>query len=307
MTDRVSRPFAYSERLRIGGADALLAFARFLVASEFMLYGTRKYLNPMYIYTLIGEHGLPGELVYIVQPWQVIFGTLLFIGFQTRLAALALFGFCIIAPSIFWLNSLENLTRDYATAGGLLLFFACGPGALSVDSSYGRGRDLVVRIFASIMENATLMGWILLFGRVLLALPFVADAAKKLVQTEQEQAFFATHGLPGAAVYLVVAIEIVFGGMLLAGYRLKMAAVALIVWSAIQGFILHSPAKELSVPSADLLSVFIALFTSSGGVLSSFFKDLAVIGGLIAAIIYNPALTFHGDRELGGKTFEESC
>jgi hypothetical protein len=60
---------------------------------------------------------------------------------------------------------------------------------------------------------------------------------------------------------------------------------------------LHSPAKELGLPAADLQSVFVALFTSSGGVLSSFCKDLAVIGGLIAAIIHEPALTPRGDRE----------
>jgi uncharacterized membrane protein YphA (DoxX/SURF4 family) len=97
----------------------------------------------------------------------------------------------------------------------------------------------------------------------------------------------------------VIAVEIVFGGMLLVGYRVSVAAVALIVWSAIQGFILHSPAKELGLPAADLLSAFVALFTSSGGVLSSFCKDLAVIGALIAAIIYNPALTVRGAPELG--------
>jgi putative oxidoreductase len=177
-TDHASKPFSYSERLRFRGIDALLAFARFLIAFEFMLYGSRKFLHPINIYTRIAEHGLPGELVYLVQPWQVIFGTLLFIDFQTRLAALALFGFCIVAPSIFWLNSLENMTRDYAAAGGLLLFFVYGPGALSVEASFGRGRDLVVSALSSVMENAALLGWILLSGRVLLALPFLADAAK---------------------------------------------------------------------------------------------------------------------------------
>ena len=193
-TDQASKPFAYPERLLNGGIDALLALARFLIAFEFILYGSRKFLHPMNIYTRIAEHGLPGELVYLVQPWQVIFGTLLFIGFQTRLAAFALFGFCIIAPSIFWLDSLENLTRDYATAGGLLLFFVYGPGALSAEASLGRGRDVVVTTFASVMRNPVLMGRILLFARVLLALPFLADAAKGLVHMGEQQAFFSAHG-----------------------------------------------------------------------------------------------------------------
>src|SRR4051812_41337551 len=98
--------------------DFALVVARFCLASEFMTYGVRKFLHPENIYSLIAAHGLPGELVYLVIPWQITFGWLCFLGFQTRLASGALFGFCIIAPSIFWLDSLENLTRDYATAGG---------------------------------------------------------------------------------------------------------------------------------------------------------------------------------------------
>jgi hypothetical protein len=165
------------------------------------------------------------------------------------------------------------LTRDYATAFGLLLFFLAGPGALSVDACFGRGRDIVTRTFASIMETPALMGRILLFGRMLLALPFLADAAKGLIHVEQEQALFAAHGLPRMAVYPVIAIgrlrRHAAGGL--------SAECCRSVWSAVQGFILHSPASRegTGLPTADLLSVFVA----SGGVLSSFCKDLAVIGG----------------------------
>jgi hypothetical protein len=77
-TDQASKPFIYSERLQIRGVGALLALARFLIAFEFMLYGSRKFLHPMNIYTRIAEHGLPGEFVYIVQPWQVIWRFLRF-------------------------------------------------------------------------------------------------------------------------------------------------------------------------------------------------------------------------------------
>jgi hypothetical protein len=60
--NHASKQFAYSERLRFLAIDVLLAFARFLIAFEFMLYGARKFLHPINIYTRIAEQGLPGSL-----------------------------------------------------------------------------------------------------------------------------------------------------------------------------------------------------------------------------------------------------
>ena len=125
----------------VGIVGIVLALARFLIASEFITYGIRKLLHPENIYELIEAHHLPGEFVYLVIPWQIGFGLATLLGFQTRLAAIALFGFCVIAPSIFWLNNLENLTRDYATAGGFMFLFVFGPGPISLDRKVRLGRS----------------------------------------------------------------------------------------------------------------------------------------------------------------------
>src|ERR1700733_2801177 len=106
MTDTAVQKGALFPTVRVGTKDAALVAARFLLANEFMLYGTRKFLNPPIIYQWIEGFHLPGNLVYLVIPWQIFFGWMTFLALQARLASAALFGFCIIAPSIFWLASL---------------------------------------------------------------------------------------------------------------------------------------------------------------------------------------------------------
>src|SRR5215467_6977304 len=89
--------------------------------AAYLLFGARKFANPSIIYKLIEAHHLPGALVYPTIVLQLAGGLLVLLGLQTRLAAAALGWFCIVAPSIFWLESLEHLSRDYAAAGGFML------------------------------------------------------------------------------------------------------------------------------------------------------------------------------------------
>jgi hypothetical protein len=124
------------------------------------------------------------------------------VGFQARLAAIALFGFCVIAPSTFWLDNHENLSRDYATAGGFLFLIAFGPGPISLDAKFGRnGRDLMSNTFAQIWDNQLLMERLPLCGRVLTATPFLADAVKTIIYADQGQAFFQIGGIPPSFHY----------------------------------------------------------------------------------------------------------
>src|SRR5262249_29426998 len=192
----------------------MLVLARFLLAAEFLTYGVRKFLHPENIYRLIEAHHLPGDLVYLVIPWQVGFGLAIFLGLQTRLAAMALFGFCVIAPSIFWLDNPENLTRDYATAGGFLFLILFGPGPISLDSTFGRnGRVFLSNRFAQVWDNRLLMERLMLFGRVLIATPFLADAVKKIIHVEQGQALLQAGGIPPSFISGWIIVECAAGLM----------------------------------------------------------------------------------------------
>ena len=115
----------YSGRLTAASPSIDLAalgllLGRICFAADFLLFGARKFSDPSIIYKLIVAHHLPGELVYPAMFLQLVGGTCILLGLQTRFWSAAFAGFCIVAPSIFWLDNLENLTRDYAAAGGFL-------------------------------------------------------------------------------------------------------------------------------------------------------------------------------------------
>jgi putative oxidoreductase len=297
MTDHPLRAPAGLAFHHVGIMGPALVLARFLLAAEFLTYGVRKSLHPENIYRLIEAHQLPGELVYLVIPWQVGFGLAIFLGFQTRLAAMALFGFCVIAPSIFWLDNLENLTRDYATAGGFLFLIVRGPGPISLDWKLGRnGRDLVSNRFARIWHNRLLMERLTLFGRVLIALPFLADAVRRIMYTDQGQAFLQIGGFPPSFVYGLIIVEGVGGLMLLVGYRTELTAAILLVLSLMLAFILHNPAGFLGLYTENFSTIVYNLFQRNGGPLSSFYKDVAVTGALMMLVVYGPG-QFSWDRK----------
>ncbi len=288
MTDHAQRVPAIAST-RVDAMDLALLLARFCLASEFMTYGVRKFLHPENIYSLIAAHGLPGELVYLVIPWQVGFGWLCFLGFQTRLAAVALFGFCIIAPSIFWLDNLENITRDYGTAGGFIFLFVFGPGALSLDAKFGRnGRDVVSNMFASLWNNDWLIDRLLVFGRVLMALPFLADAVKKVLYLDAQQALLTSVGLPASLIYVLIVGQFVFGLMLLVGYRTTLAASMLLAWSLVLGFKIHGIGTFLGIYTEGYSTILYNWFQKNGGTLSSFYKDIEVVGALLMVIVFGP-------------------
>ena len=70
-------------------AVALLV-GRICFASDFLLFGSRKFANPSIIYNLIEARHLLGELVYPTIVLQLGCGLLVLLGYQTRLAAVIL-------------------------------------------------------------------------------------------------------------------------------------------------------------------------------------------------------------------------
>lgn len=90
--------------------------------------GTQAYMTSV---------GLPGELLPFVIALEIGGGLSLLLGFQTRLVAFLLAGFCIISGMIFHSGADQMqqimLMKNLAMAGGLLAFTVFGAGRLSLD------------------------------------------------------------------------------------------------------------------------------------------------------------------------------
>jgi uncharacterized membrane protein YphA (DoxX/SURF4 family) len=106
----------------------VLLFGRICFAADFMLFGARKFANAFDHLQAARDASFARRAGLSDDGAAVRLRSLVLLGLQTRLARRALGWFCIVAPSIFWLDSLEHLSRDYAAAGGFMLLVLFGPG-----------------------------------------------------------------------------------------------------------------------------------------------------------------------------------
>jgi putative oxidoreductase len=274
----------YSGRLTaappsVDSAALGLLLGRICFAADFLLFGARKFSDPSIIASLIVAHHLPGELVYPAMILQLVGGTCILLGLQTRFWSAAFVSFCIVAPSIFWLDNLENLTRDYAAAGGFLFLLLFGPGRLSLDATLRRTLDPLVRYNPTTTGNVLLIERMMLIGRSLIALPFLADVVKKFVHFGPERALLESKGIPGETIVAVMLIELAFGLAIVVGWRTRVAAAVLIVLAIFNGFILHFPDYVFNVFNDRFHQLMLANFKNRGA--ATFFKDITTIGALM--------------------------
>jgi putative oxidoreductase len=120
--------------------DAAALVGRLLLAALFLLEGWSKLRGYGPAAAYMERFSVPGLLLPAVILMEVGGGALLVIGWQTRLAALALAVFCILAALLFHSNladrnQLLHFQKDLAIAGGLLVLFAFGPGRFSIEGS----------------------------------------------------------------------------------------------------------------------------------------------------------------------------
>jgi putative oxidoreductase len=263
-----------------------LLLGRICFAADFLLFGARKFSDPSIISKLCVAHHLPGELVYPAMFLQLVGGTCILLGLQTRFWSAAFACFCIVAPSIFWLDNLENLTRDYAAAGGFLFLLLFGSGRLSLDATLRGTLDPVVRYIPAITGNAVLIERTMLIGRALIALPFLADVVKKLVHFAPERALLESKGIPVDTIAVVMLIEVVFGLAILVGWRTRIAAAVLIALAIFNGFILHFPDYVFAVFNDRFHELMLANFKNRGA--ATFFKDITTIGALMILAVHAP-------------------
>jgi putative oxidoreductase len=83
--------------------------------------------------------GVPGALLPLVIVIEVAAGLAIIVGWQTRLAALALAGFSIMSAVLFHFNFADQIQsimfmKNLSIAGGLLILVAGGAGAWSLDN-----------------------------------------------------------------------------------------------------------------------------------------------------------------------------
>jgi putative oxidoreductase len=129
--------------------NPLALVARVLLAALFVPAGISKIAGFAGTVGYIGSVGLPlpivGAVLAIVA--EAGGGIALLLGFQTRIAALVLAVFTVVAGVFFhafWAAAPEAaqmqqimFMKNIAIAGGLLMLTAFGPGALSLDAKRG--------------------------------------------------------------------------------------------------------------------------------------------------------------------------
>lgn len=105
-------------------------------------------------------------------------------------------------------------------------------------------------------------------GRILVAALFIPAGWNKLVGFEQTAQWIASAGIPFAELCVVIAIvvELIGGIMILVGYKTRMAACVLAVFTAIITPIFH--------PLSDPMQAM------------AFFKNFAIVGGLLYMATY---------------------
>ena len=122
-------------------SDTALLIGRILLGALFLIAAYNKVKGYGGGIGYFGRLGMPAPDV--TYPLTILFelavGILLIIGYQTRLAALAIAAFCIATALIAHTNvadgnQFNHLLKNLAVAGGALALFAAGPGAQSLDA-----------------------------------------------------------------------------------------------------------------------------------------------------------------------------
>ena len=111
---------------------------RIFLSTLFLIEGTNKIFNYEETIQYMENFGVPGYLAIPAIILEILFPLLLIIGYQTKIAALAMTIFTIVVAIIFHTNFDDHIQfitffKDIAIAGGFLIIFVNGAGKYSVD------------------------------------------------------------------------------------------------------------------------------------------------------------------------------
>ena len=132
----------YAVPAQSSATDGLAPAGRILIAAIFVLSGLAKFSDPAGTAAYVASAGLPAPAV---AAWgaallETVGGLALVVGFRTRLVAIALAAFSVVAAVIFHSalgdqNQFIHFFKNLAIAGGLLQVVAFGAGRLSFDKN----------------------------------------------------------------------------------------------------------------------------------------------------------------------------
>jgi putative oxidoreductase len=111
---------------------------RILLAAMFLIAGIGKISGYAGTQGYMESMGVPGALLPLVIALEVLGAIAIIIGYRTRLVALALAGFTLVAGFIFHGSADQMqqimLLKNVSVAGGFLLLVARGAGEWSLDA-----------------------------------------------------------------------------------------------------------------------------------------------------------------------------
>ena len=124
--------------------DIALLLARILIAILFLIASYNKFKGLGGSTAYFTKLGVPQPSIMapVVAAFELTFGLLLLVGFKTRLVALAIGVFVIIAALLAHTNfadgnQLNHFLKNFAIVGGCLALFVTGAGAYSMDAKRG--------------------------------------------------------------------------------------------------------------------------------------------------------------------------
>jgi putative oxidoreductase len=120
-------------------AAATQLTGRVLISAIFVMAGTSKLGAYAATQGYMESMGVPGALLPVVILLELGGGLAVLLGWQTRISAFLLAGFCIVSALIFHANLGDQMQsilfmKNMAMAGGFLFLVAGGAGAWSVDA-----------------------------------------------------------------------------------------------------------------------------------------------------------------------------
>jgi putative oxidoreductase len=109
-----------------------------------------------------------------------------------------------------------------------------------------------------------------LAGRVLMAAIFLITGLAKIPAYAATQGYMAAHGVPGALLPFVIAVEVLGALAIIAGYRTRIAAALLAVFTIAAGILFHNvPGDEVQrlmlLKNLAIAGGFLVLFARGAG------------------------------------------